>query len=415
MSSIKFHDIPKDFVLMKASNKMSQKEIDQRYAIWKVLDFRQGELWGSDPGQGWDSSTFGGVLDAMRELNYAMAIPIINTHFAKEFNRKFPNFKLLGGRRVNRLSDVVEFVHAYNPSDTSGLPVGKLRSMIFFCLYTLWGKSNYWAYEGELEILKLLQFRYDGNRMCDGSVKRRNHLGGFIKAILVKKLDMERGKLNEAWCRTMSEKFFTRDVYMPKQKESEGEVTGKKADKSHLRKYCVYCEPHTHGFKGGYLLLESHPDRRKIDGLDPCKTPQMTDEEKKEKAIAQIAERLRKRPLSEINNLSFGSGDDVETSPLSRKRLNFGAVSGTARCAIQPGDAIRGPPPPAASRHKTTATNILAAAGNDSRMTSKNLQNEPSSTVDERDQELNDLNINDAANEFGSEPMKVSFCQIFLR
>ena len=328
MSCTKFHDIPKDFVLMKTSNKMSQREIDQRYAIWKVLDFRKGDLWGSDPGQGWDSSTFGVVLDSMRELTYAMSIPIINTHFAKEFNRKFPKFKLLGGRRVNRLSDIVEYVHAYNPSDTSALRPLELRSMIFFCLYTLWGKNNYWAYEGELEILKLLQFRYNGNRMCDGTVKKRNHLGGFIKAILVKKLDMERGKLNDAWSRSMSEKFFTRDVYMPKQKDREG--AGKKADKSHLRKYCVYCEPHTHGFKGGYLLLESHPDRRKIDGLDPCKTPEMTDAEKKEKAIAQIAERLRKRPLSEINNLSLDSGDDVETSPLSRKRLNFGAVTGTA-------------------------------------------------------------------------------------
>ena len=417
---------------MVSSSRMKRRELDERFAIWKeVLDFRTADEWGTDPHPSWDSSQLGGVLDSFRDLVYAMSLPIINTNFASEFAAKFPNFRFSGGRRVHSIADFVEFVHNYNPADPKAMDIKIFRAMVHFCLYAMWGKSNRWAVTGENQILKLLQFRYDGNRMCDGTVKKRNHRGGFIKTILVKKLDMERGKLNDAWERVTLERFFYRDVFKPKQKtEDQSEGTAKKADKSHLRKYLVFCDAVKDGFKGGYILLEGHPQRKIIDGKsNVCKTPEITEAEKKERVIAQLASKLRKRSLSEIRDImSGGDGDedeDDDVDPLISvmRRLDYGDVNtGGAKVEIPSTKPIQGPPPN--KRRRTSSDGSSSTASNsksdDDAMAmevpvgeshdaavhmSVAVRNDPHNNDDDL---ANAVDLNEAAKDLGYHPFSVS-------
>ena len=246
--------IPKDYVTAGSASKLTPEGKRQRFHLWKqTIDVRNSDTWGTEPKERpWNMEEFLQVLDCMRELIYAMAVPIINTHLAIQFNKRFPNFTFGNGRSVNTMNDYSDFIHEYNPQVKDALKIEDVRAMTHFVLYAIWGKSNHWAEKGERQILELLGFEYDGNRMCDGGVKKRKQRGGFGKLLLVKKIDMERVKVNESWSRCQFEKFFTRDCFKTPVKPST------KADKSHLRKYIISCKNATHKFDGTYLLLEGH-------------------------------------------------------------------------------------------------------------------------------------------------------------
>ena len=198
------------------------------------------------------------------------------------------------------MDDFCDFIHQYR--ETKELPLKKVRAMVHFVIYGMWGKSNNWALKGELEVLEMLGFAYDGNRMCNGSVQKRKQRGGFCKTLIVKKLDMERSKVNDAWERCFGEKFFSRDVFkVPMPTESVADAGTKKLpEKSHLRKYIVYCKSDTDGFDGSYILAEGNKRRREIDGLEEVMSKEHKEAQTKEHLIAQFTDEIRKRDLASI-------------------------------------------------------------------------------------------------------------------
>lgn len=240
------------------------------------------------------------------------------------------------------MDDFGDFIHWFVPSDE--LTLRQVRAMTHFCLYGMWGKSNFWAEKGENQILLMLGFEYDGNRMSDKSVQKRKQRGGFVKNHAVKKVDMERTKVKEAWKRCFLEWPFKRDAYKPKKKgisDTEGgeEDTGKKSkpDKSHLRKYIVHATRDTHDYEGCYLLCEGHPERQRIDGL-PIKTKEQEETDKKEEFIQNFTNHLRgcKRDISSmLSDLHGKSGNDNREGQTDLLALLNGfSGSGGTKCHI---------------------------------------------------------------------------------
>lgn len=255
---------------------MSQEERGPRFAFWPALDYRSAleKQNRALPTPDWNEEKFGKHLDDFKELIYQLAVPFINSHFATEFNKEFPHVKV-NGRTIRSINDLVEFIHSYDPSckKSGNPPLKQVRKMVYFAMYGNWGKSHYWAEAGELKTLAMLGMTYNGNKMASGKVQIRKQRGGGIKAHFVKKLDMERNKINDAWARVRLERFFKRDVYKPPApKQTDQDLQRSKnprADKSHLRKYLVFCKiAQGDAFDGAYLLLEGHPERAKIDQKD---------------------------------------------------------------------------------------------------------------------------------------------------
>lgn len=273
---------------LKSASQLSDVQIRQRFEMWKdVLDFRVGEEHGKEPtNKEWTDKTFCEVLDNMRELCYHMAVPVIDTHFATEFNREYPGFTFGSGRTMNTMEDYCDFIHSYKPGDSSGLSLKQVRARTHFVLYELWGPGNHWAEKGEQEILQILGYEYQGNRMCDGGVMKRKQRGGFLKAFLVKKLDMIRTKVNDAWERCFYERFFTRDNF----KKPKG--GSKKPDKSHLRKYLVFCKREPDGFDGGYMVCEGHAKRKEIDGMTNAEKKVLEEEEKRKALASKLSDAI---------------------------------------------------------------------------------------------------------------------------
>lgn len=252
---------------------MTQEEKGTRFTYWHALDYRPAHVKEKEvlPTPNWDQNQFGKHLDDFKELIYQLAVPFINSHFATEFNKEFSHVKV-NGRTIRSINDLVEFIHTYDPTckKSGNPPLKQVRKMVYFAMYGNWGKSHYWAEAGELKTLAMLGMTYNGNKMASGKVQIRKQRGGGIKAHFVKKLDMERNKINDAWARVRLERFFKRDVYKPPTpKETEQDQQRSKnprADKSHLRKYLVFCKiAQGDAFDGAYLLLEGHPERAKID------------------------------------------------------------------------------------------------------------------------------------------------------
>lgn len=350
---VKLRKIPKDYVPSKTSSKLSPSEIRQRMEKWKeVLDLREGPNHGTEPNETWDSTAFCAVLDNMRELLYHMAQPVINTHFSTEFNKRHPDFSFGNSRRINCMDDFTDFIHEYNPAHAGAMPLKEARAMTHFVLYGIWGKSNFWAEKGEKEILKMLGFEFDGNRMCDGSVKKRKQRGGFGKHHLVKKLDMERAKVNSAWERCFYEKFFHRDNF-----KVPGNTGNKKRDRSHLRKYIRYCKRETDLFDGGYLLMEGHPEYEKVSGQVAAKEREQSEAEKKQALIKGVSEELMKFDLTDIvKGLDANGGGKQEVNELLK------LLAKQTRCNVEQGTPIAVGPPPAKKARVVAAPKRVPAA-----------------------------------------------------
>lgn len=276
----KLHKIPRDFVPMKLSSSLTRAELDARWPYWKALDRRPEAMQAGEPKpKDWDSNKLGPCFDCLKEVVYGVAWAVVNTHVAKETWKKKKNFTFGNGRRILKMSDVEEAIYDYDPEAEGAMPLDEFRAFVHNCCYGIFGKRNTWAEKGEHDILYMLGFEYDGNKMCDGTMRKRQQRGGFVKAILVKKLDSMRKPILVAWERQFREKLMNRDNYKPKPVTEEEDVEPakkkrKKPDLSHLREHLVSCTSQRDGFDGHYLMLEGHPKRRRtVSPTDAVSTP----------------------------------------------------------------------------------------------------------------------------------------------
>jgi hypothetical protein len=254
----------------------------------------------------WGSEKFSEKLEALRSLIYAIAEPILNSHFNREFNRKYPSLTFDGKRKIQSLADFIEYLESFVL--TPEVDLHKLRGIVSFVLYGMWGKSNLWAVRGESVVMDFLGFSYKGNQLCNGTSKTRNHRGACVKGALVKKKGISLTRINDCYERCFLERFYARDVFTkelgklkemklisnetkevpadafdtfmsapPKdidpskwteQERSKYKLMFQKASKA---KYLVKAKPGTHGFDGHLMYTETHPARFVID--NPCDFP----------------------------------------------------------------------------------------------------------------------------------------------
>lgn len=354
--------------------------------MWKdVLDIRKGESKGAEPMDvEWNEEQFMERYDIFREIMYLLYGPVIDTHMGIEFNAKYPDFTFANNRKVNSMKDWCDFIHQYVPSEK--LPLVEVRAMNQFVVYGLWGKSNFWAEKGEHQILQMLELQYDGNRKSNGLVQKRAQRGGFVKAHGVRKLDMERHKVKEAWKRCFFEWPFNRDTFQPPKADDTEEKKEAKAKKAQLRKYIVHAKRETHLYEGSYLLCEGHPDRKRIDGettkpTKPTKTKEQEEAEKKEAMILQLTNALRNTDGLDLSTIlgalqpgnQGGSQGGIQSGNQGVAELLglLNSVAGKKRSAIPHEVDVVGRPPAKKARmdfsspgHSTGVVSDLSTAGN---------------------------------------------------
>jgi hypothetical protein len=288
---------------------MTRKELDYRWQHAHVFDRRQNRSDDSQLPVNWSSEMLPSMLDDLRELIYLVVLPVINTTLADKPNVRALRFR--NGRCVLSMKDFEEFVLEYDPNATGAVPLADMRKLVHYVIFDMWVK-HHWALKGEQQILNLLGFRYDDNRMSDGKARNRTTRGGFIKVLMVKKLEMEREKIKNAWANVTFERFYKRDVFKvsgeDSDKEDEGStVTGKrkKPDRSHLRKYLRHFTQPTDGFNRTILLLPGHPIREKMDNADlESEDSKMSEAELQQVMIKNFTETLQAHGSSFVQNMS---------------------------------------------------------------------------------------------------------------
>lgn len=419
---------------MNRASTLSATDIINRLKAWDDIIGVEGAAAAPPPAAGdigqdqqmlLKTQKFREVLDTFREIITAMAGPIINTHFAVAFNKKYPDFTFRGGRTVRKIEDIVDWIHAYDPNEPGEMSLEDARAMVHFSIYPIFGKSNHWAEKGEREILDLLGLEYDGNRMSDKIVRKRTTRNGFAKHHCVKKADQLRTKIVDAWARCFNERFFARDNYKPKkddgkETDSDGNEGGndgaskaskkgqRKPDKSDLRKYIVICRHHTHMFDGSYLLLEGHPRRKEIDGEVATKTKEQEEREQKELIINRFAANLRNRDLGSL----FDSEATGNEQLLALLRSTGLMCSGSKRAELDHPTAHRAAPPAKKLRESEKPPQVVQLVS-DQESTGSRLSDSPSSasatSKENEDDLLGPLPLegDDALKEFGPEPMHV--------
>jgi hypothetical protein len=254
-------------------------------------------------------------------------------------------------------------------------------------------------------------------------VVRRTTRTGFIKTFAVKKLDMERNKVNDSWMRAFHEKLFARDVFKAHSPNLPPRKDGKpRVDKSHLRKYIVNCNKKDHKFDGSYLVLEGHAERARIDreledgasmaqsaSGTATKIPIESREDARksqEELIRVLTENIRKNGISDVSSLLQGLGNGGGNSG-GNLVGNFTTVSGGKRMLLeQPGVARVGPPPPRKkSRHFIDTSR--STSEQHSVATSVSDLSSASSPSDDEHTNLG-LNTEHVANDLLNSPMPVS-------
>lgn len=333
----KIRKIPKDFVPLKAASRLDPTEIRQRLDLWReVLDVREGGEYGKEPDRVLTAEVMVVILDTMKELTYQLAKPFIDTHFGEQFNKRYPNVTYGGtNHKIHTINDFCEWIYQFDP-DLPGSTLTKEqgRAMAHHVCYGMWGKGNHWAEKGELQILRLLGFEWNGNKMCDKIVRKRKQKGGFAKAYLVKRMDMERAKVRSAWERTFLELLGNRDVFKaPKIDPETGESMSKKEDRSHLRKYLVFCKFETDGFNGSYLLSEGNPKRKEIDALE---NPAVAAQTKKREEEAKEKEQLIQFICTKIRN---GTSIAAVIDDISKSASSAGSTAGSTGNAGNAGNS----------------------------------------------------------------------------
>ena len=317
----------------------------------------------------WTMDKFMEVYDNIREVLYLIAVPVINTHFATEFAKRYHGFVFGNNRKVLTMDDWCDFIHMYQPSPE--LPLANVRAMNHYVLYGMWGSgSNFWAEKGKEQILRLLGFKYDNNRMSNGTVQKRRQRGGWAKNYCVKKLDMERKKVKTSWERVFWEKMFMRNAYKPRNPQST--KANAKPDKSHLRKYIVTATRETHGYDGQYLLCEDHPDRLLLDGM-PAKTEEQEELERREDIIRKFSEALRsdKRDIpSIVSDLQSKTESEITGAAACDLLAVCNAiVAGAAKCAVPKEVAVVGAPPAKRAKHQHSSPSTGSTSTNSTETT----------------------------------------------
>ena len=195
--------IPIDFIPVdKDSSRLSQEELDHRFAFWPVFDYRgQEDGYGVPPEPGWNSQKLGPYLDNARKVIQWTTESLLKEHFVQMWDQRYAGFSYgSDGRKIKSLEDYhayLQVAHAKNPEE-----MRSLREKTYYVCYEMWTKSHFWAVTGEKLFMEGLGWEYSP-LLANGSKMKRNQRGACVKQIMVKrcgeKTDSIRSKYEEIY------------------------------------------------------------------------------------------------------------------------------------------------------------------------------------------------------------------------
>jgi hypothetical protein len=172
----------------------------------------------------------------LRDLIIKLAKPRIEGVGMFRLNQGFGEVTFGCGRKVTSTDDLNE---AYATEKYTK----EMRAMIFFMTISAWGTNNNWAIMLENKIMCMLKLAYDGT-YCEKQAVQRKHLGGSIKAIIVR---LKQSNLVNKFRRTG--RRVHREVILKKRPKKLSAGV----------KRLVNATVETHGFNGILGLYEGHP------------------------------------------------------------------------------------------------------------------------------------------------------------
>lgn len=179
--------IPRDFLIDKA--KLSEVQLKRRYfkVGWDIFHKKRpsdnnGTADGPPDAPGVTIEEFETMFYNLRKMIGDIGKSRIQAIFANKFNTYFPKYTFGGGRKVTCVNDLLEAI-VLEPYDD------KARRMIHITLNVMWGGNN-WAIILEAMIMEVIGLAYTDEFIDPAKnglevVVQRNHLGGFIAALLV--------------------------------------------------------------------------------------------------------------------------------------------------------------------------------------------------------------------------------------
>ena len=182
------------------------------------------------PTRSLDLETLEQTIKEMRELVVTMGVSRIEALFVKKFAEDFPTFRFKGSRKVSCFLDLAEAYRA-GPNDN------RMRMVIHHAMIGMWGSSNQWAVNMEIEIADALNIEFSGQK-ASGERSTRSHQGNCIKGILVKKKGALLEPIRTAGKTSWNEGIFQRNME---------------------KEYCFRADVTSVGFDGWLALYQGHP------------------------------------------------------------------------------------------------------------------------------------------------------------
>jgi len=239
--------LPKDYIPLKKN--LTVEEIDQRYQHVQVFDRRDNKK--NLPNVNLSKEEFEKHFNALTKMIEEMAVPLIDSYFCEEFNKRYPDYTYGANKKVRCLQDMNE-AYGIGPNDL------KMREMMYFALVQVWGFRNIHSYNHERTILARLGFMYEYH-YSNGQSQKRKMQGGCIKKLVNRKKNTMLGNLRRTGRVRWKESIQKRATGKRKKRED-----GEKEDSVPRILKIIPAIKDVHGFgscKRAFLALcDGHPD-----------------------------------------------------------------------------------------------------------------------------------------------------------
>ena len=179
------------------------------------------------------------------DLIHEMGGPRIEGCFRQKMEQRHPDFTCDDGKKIACKEESEEAVLTCEWND-------QMRGLVFCATHVMWGKNNAIIDDFETETLDCLKWKYSGH--CLGKEKKRQHLGGCIKQILVSQKNCLLDAVRKSILRRHCEMLCVRKREPSKKKH--------KPDRKSEDPWCVCIEKATvatHGFEGWLGCCCGHP------------------------------------------------------------------------------------------------------------------------------------------------------------
>ena len=190
--------------------------MEQRFAYWRVFDYRTAkDGYGNPPEGNWGAKKLGPYLDQTRKVIQWTAESLMDAHFKESWNgrKEYKDFTYgPDKRKIESLDEFHQYVQIANPRNPEEQK--ELREMVSFVVYGMWRKNHVWAYEGEKLFMEAMGWEY-AEHLSNGNQMKRKQRGNCIKSTMVKKCGEKTDAIRLKYEELYQERMYVRDMFSP--------------------------------------------------------------------------------------------------------------------------------------------------------------------------------------------------------